>query len=235
MDAGGDRFYLRKQYSEAIAHAGGSPLLIPLIPDKVFADELTTHLDGIVLSGSNSDVDPNRYNQQPCLKIGSVLARRDQTDWLLLQGVFKKRKPLLAICFGIQILNVYLGGTLWQDIPSQVKDAVNHDQTSSGDSHSHSLRIKSGSLLDSLARSRKIKVNSYHHQAIRELSPKLISVASSSDGIVEAVELRTRRQFLLGVQWHPEIGWEAEDLSQRIFRCFVEAAKDSIKGKKRNA
>lgn len=235
MDVGGDRFYLRKHYSEAIAHAGGSPLLIPLIPDKVFADELTTHLDGIVLSGSNSDVDPNRYKQEPHLKIGSVLTRRDQTDWLLLEGVFKKKKPLLAICFGIQILNVYLGGTLWQDIPSQVKGAVKHDQTSSEDYHSHSLRIKSGSLLDSLVGFQKIKVNSYHHQAIRELSPKLISVASSTDGIVEAVELRTRGQFLLGVQWHPEIGWEADDLSQKIFRRFVDAAKDSVKGKKRNA
>ncbi len=235
MDVGGDRFYLRKQYSEAIAHAGGSPLLIPLIPDKAFADELTTHLDGIVLSGSNSDVDPNRYKQEPHPKIGSVLTRRDQTDWLLLEGVFKKKKPLLAICFGIQILNVYLGGTLWQDIPSQVKDAVKHDQSSSEDYHSHSLRIKPGSLLDSLAGVQKIKVNSYHHQAIRELSPKLISVASSPDGIVEAVELRTGRQFLLGVQWHPEIGWETDDLSQKIFRCFVAAAKNSVQGRKRNA
>jgi putative glutamine amidotransferase len=235
MDVGGDRFYLRKQYSEAIVHAGGSPLLIPLIPDKAFADELTTHLDGIVLSGSNSDVDPNRYKQEPHPKIGSVLTRRDQTDWLLLEGVFKKKKPLLAICFGIQILNVYLGGTLWQDLPSQVKDAVKHDQTSSEDYHSHSLRIKPGSLLDSLAGVQKIKVNSYHHQAIRELSPKLISVASSPDGIVEAVELRIGRQFLLGVQWHPEIGWETDDLSQKIFRCFVDDAKDSVQGRKRNA
>lgn len=235
MNVGGDRFYLRKQYSEAIVHAGGSPLLIPLIPDKDFADALTADLDGILLSGSNSDVAPHRYKQEPHSKVGSVLTRRDRTDLLLLEGVFKKRKPILAICFGIQILNVYLGGTLWQDIPSQVKDAVQHDQTSSEDYHSHSLRIQSGSLLYSLARSREIRVNSYHHQAIRDLSPKLIPVASSPDGIVEAVELRIKRQFLMGVQWHPEIGWETDALSQKIFGCFVGAAKGMVGGRKRNA
>jgi putative glutamine amidotransferase len=235
MDVGGDRFYLRKQYSEAIVHAGGSPVLIPLIPDKDFADALTTDLDGILLSGSNSDVAPHRYRQEPHPKVGSVLTRRDQTDLLLLEDVFKKRKPLLAICFGIQILNVFLGGTLWQDIPSQVENAVQHDQISSEDYHSHSLRIHSGSLLYSLARSTAIRVNSYHHQAIRDLSPKLIPVASSPDGIVEAVELRAKRQFLIGVQWHPEIGWETDDLSQNIFGCFVEAAKGIVGGKKRNA
>jgi putative glutamine amidotransferase len=235
MDVGGDRFYLRKQYSEAIVHAGGSPVLIPLIPDKAFADALTADLDGIVLSGSNSDVAPHRYRQEPHPQVGSVLTRRDQTDLLLLEGVFKKRKPLLAICFGIQILNVFLGGTLWQDIPSQIKDAVQHDQTSSEDYHSHSLRIKSGSLLYSLARYSEIRVNSYHHQAIRDLSRKLIPVASSPDGIVEAVELRTKRQFLIGVQWHPEIGWETDSLSQNIFGCFVEAAKGNIGGRKWNA
>jgi putative glutamine amidotransferase len=235
MDLGGDRFYLRKQYSEAIAHAGGSPLLIPLIPDKAFADALTADLDGIVLSGSNSDVAPHRYRQEPHPQAGSVLTQRDQTDLLLLEGVFKERKPLLAICFGIQILNVYLGGTLWQDIPSQVKDAVQHDQTSSKDYHSHSLRIQSGSLLYSLSRSPEIRVNSYHHQAIRELSPKLIPVASSPDGIVEAVELREKSQFLMGVQWHPEIAWETDELSQKIFSCFVKAAKGTAEERKGNA
>ena len=235
MDIGGDRFYLRKQYCEAIIQAGGSPLLIPLIPDKGFADALTEDLDGIVLSGSNSDVAPHQYKQEPHPKGGAVLTRRDQTDSLLLEGVFKKRKPLLAICFGIQILNVHLGGTLWQDIPSQVPDAVNHDQTSSEDYHSHSLRIKSGSLLYSLAGSKEIRVNSYHHQAIHLLSSKLIPVATAPDGIIEAVEFRSKRQFLLGVQWHPEIGWETDDLSQRIFRCLVEAAKKPGNGRKPDA
>ena len=235
MDVGGDRFYLRKHYSEAIVYAGGVPLLIPLIPDKVFAGELTDHLDGIVISGSNSDVDPHRYKQEPHPKIGPILTRRDQTDLFVLEGIFEKKKPLLAICFGVQILNVYLGGTLWQDIPSQVKDALKHDQTSAEGYHSHSIRIKSGSLLYSLARSRETRVNSYHHQALRDLSPKLIPVASSPDGIVEAVELRAKRQFLLGVQWHPEIGWETDDLSQKIFTCFVEAAKETVKGRKPDA
>src|SRR3990172_3954814 len=131
MDVDGDRFYLRKHYGEAIFHAGGMPLLIPLIPDKALAGELAANLDGIVISGSNSDLDPHRYGQEPHPKIGPIMTRRDQTDLLLLESAFVKRTPILAICFGIQVLNVCLGGTLWQDIPSQVRNAVKHDQESS--------------------------------------------------------------------------------------------------------
>jgi putative glutamine amidotransferase len=235
MDVDGDRFYLRKHYSEAIFHAGGIPLLIPLIPDKAMAAELVANLDGIVISGSNSDLDPHRYGEEPHPKIGPIMTRRDQTDLQLLERAFAERKPILAICYGIQVLNVYLGGTLWQDISSQVKNAVKHDQDSSEDYHSHSIRVKPRSFLYTLTRVKNIRVNSYHHQAIRDLSAKLFSTATSPDGIIEAVELRAKSQFLLGVQWHPEIGWERDDLSQKIFARFVEAAKNRAGERKKNA
>ncbi|MCI0420800.1 MAG: gamma-glutamyl-gamma-aminobutyrate hydrolase family protein [Acidobacteria bacterium] len=231
IDAGRDRFYLRKHYSEALFHAGGTPVLLPLIPEKIYAEELVRGLDAILISGSNSDVDPHRYGQEPHPKIGSVVTRRDETDLFLLDEVFRARKPLLGICFGVQILNVYLGGTLWQDVESQVKQPVKHEQTAMEDYRSHTIRIKPRSLLHRLAQQTQTRVNSFHHQAIQKVAPSLVAVAESSDGIVEAVELRKPRQgqFVLGVQWHPEIGWETDELSQKIFTHFVEAARNSAK------
>ena len=143
MDAGKNRFYLRKDYSEAIFEAGGTPVLLPLIPHRDFSQELVKSLDGLVISGSNSDVDPQLYGEEPHPNLASVITRRDQTDLYLLESIFQKRKPLLAICFGIQILNVFLGGTLWQDVASQVQGAVKHSQDSSDDYRSHTVSIRS--------------------------------------------------------------------------------------------
>jgi putative glutamine amidotransferase len=141
------------------------------------------------------------------------------------------RKPLLGICFGVQILNVYLGGTLWQDVESQVKEPVKHEQTAMEDYRSHTIRVKTRSLLHELVGQTETRVNSFHHQAIHKVAPPLVAVAESTDGIVEAVELRKPRpgQFVLGVQWHPEIGWETDALSQKIFERFVAAARNGSK------
>jgi putative glutamine amidotransferase len=227
MDPGKNRFYLRKQYSEAIFEAGGVPVLLPLIPDPNFSRELFKSLDAIVISGSNSDVDPHLYGEEPHPKLGSVMCRRDKTDLALLEEVFRKKKPLLAICFGIQILNVFLGGTLWQDIDSQVSNAMKHSQDSESDYRSHAISIRSHSLLDGLAGEKNTRVNSYHHQAIKKVAPRLMVSAKAPDGIVEAVELRDEKHFVLGVQWHPEIGWEINQLSRHIFSRFVAASKNS--------
>jgi putative glutamine amidotransferase len=225
MDAGKNRFYLRKDYSEAIFEAGGTPVLLPLIPRQDFSRELIKNLDAIVVSGSNSDVDPHLYGEEPHPKLASVMTRRDQTDLYLLESVFQKRKPLLAICFGIQILNVFLGGTLWQDVDSQVHGVVKHSQDSSDDYRSHTISIRSASVLHELAGEKESRVNSYHHQAIHKVAGRLIPTAKASDGIVEAVELRDKRHFVLGLQWHPEIGWEKDKLSRQIFSRFVDVAK----------
>jgi putative glutamine amidotransferase len=226
MDAGKDQFYLRKHYSEALFHAGATPVLLPLIAEKAYARELVKGVEGILISGSNSDVDPHRYGQEPHPKIGSIVSRRDETDLFLLDEVFRSGRPLLGICFGIQILNVYLGGTLWQDVESQVKEAVKHEQTATEDYRSHTIHIKPRSLLYELAQEKETRVNSFHHQAIQKVAPTLIPVATAPDGVVEAVEMREKRQFVLGVQWHPEIGWETDELSQKIFFSFVTAARN---------
>jgi len=225
MDAGKNRFYLRKNYSEAIFEAGGTPVLLPLIPRRDFSQELAKSLDAIVISGSNSDVDPHLYGEEPHPKLASVMTRRDQTDLYLLEAVFRRHTPLLAICFGIQILNVFLGGTLWQDLDSQVNGAVKHSQDSSDDYRSHTVSIRSTSLLHELAGEKETRVNSYHHQAIHKVAGQLVPTAKALDGIIEAVELRDKKHFVLGLQWHPEIGWEKDELSRRIFSRFVEVSK----------
>ena len=227
MNADSDRFYLRKQYSEAIHHAGGIPVLVPLIAEGSYVRELVKSLDAVLLPGSNSDVDPHRYQQEPHPRLGPVMTRRDQTDWYLLEELFRQRKPLLGICYGIQILNVFLGGTLWQDIASQVDGAVKHSQDSPDDYKSHSIEMKIGSVLFSLGGQAKTKVNSYHHQAIRTVAPQLDAVACAPDGIVEAVELRDPGHSVLAVQWHPEIGWEGDEVSQKIFSWFIQKARES--------
>jgi len=229
MDPGKGRFYLRKNYSEAIFGTGGTPVLLPLIPHRDFSQELIKNLDAIVISGSNSDVDPHLYGEEPHPRLASVMTQRDQTDLYLLEAVFQRRKPLLAICFGIQILNVFLGGTLWQDVDSQVDGAVKHSQDSSDDYKSHTVSIRSNSLLHELAGENETRVNSYHHQAIHKVASELIATAKAPDGIVESVELRDRKHFVLGLQWHPEIGWEKDALSREIFSRFVEVSKRSAK------
>lgn len=229
MDPGRNRFYLRKNYSEAIFEAGGTPVLLPLIPHRDFSQELIKNLDAIVISGSNTDVDPHLYGEEPHPKLASVMTRRDQTDLYLLEAVFQKRKPLLAICFGIQILNVFLGGTLWQDVDSQVNGAVKHSQDSSDDYKSHTVSIRSNSLLHELAGEKEVRVNSYHHQAIHKVASQLIPTAKAPDGIVEAVELRDKEYFALGLQWHPEIGWEKDELSRQIFLRFVDVSRGAAK------
>ncbi len=225
MDPGKNRFYLAKNYSEAIFESGGVPVLLPLISDRNFSRELLKSLDAVVISGSNSDVDPYLYGEEPHPKLGSVMSRRDQTDLGLLEEVFHKKKPLLAICFGIQILNVFLGGTLWQDINSQLSNAIKHSQDSENDYRSHAVSIRAHSLLRDLATEKNTRVNSYHHQAIKRIAPRLLASAKAPDGVVEAVELRDTTHFVLGVQWHPEIGWETNQLSRSIFSGFVEASK----------
>ncbi len=226
MDVDGDRFYLRKHYSEALFHAGGVPVLLPLIPEKKYALGLIEGLDGIILSGSNSDVDPHSYGEEPHPKIGSIMSRRDLTDWYLLEEVFRTRKPLLGICFGMQILNVFLGGTLWQDIQAQVEGAINHSQNSLEEYRAHTVRIRPTSRLYSLVGKKQLRVNSYHHQAVKKVAPSLIPVATATDGIVESVEFRDKKHYVFAVQWHPEIGWENDPVSQKIFSQFAEIARN---------
>jgi putative glutamine amidotransferase len=219
-----DRFYLSRHYSEALEAAGAVPLHISLIPNADYISAAVDDLDGILLPGSNSDVDPLRYGQEPHRRLGTVQPLKDETDLMVIAAAERKGIPLLAICFGMQVLNVSRGGTLIQDIDSQVPAAIQHEQGIPRDRRSHSVRLLAGSVLSRLARAEETAVNSHHHQAIEVIGRDLVATAWSTDGLVEALEDPRAEPFVMAVQWHPELGWEGDDLSKSIFRHFVDQA-----------
>lgn len=216
-----DRFYLSRHYSEAVEAAGGDPLHISLIPRSEYITSIMDGLDGILLPGSDSDIDPLRYGREPHRALGSVHPIKDETDLLVLEEVETHGIPLFAICFGMQVLNVHRGGTLIQDIAAEMPKAIKHDQGRPRDRASHAVRLLPGSNLAGLRDSEQALVNSHHHQAVETVGRDLVATAWTADGLVEAVEDTRENRFALGVQWHPELGWKQDSFSQALFDRFV--------------
>jgi len=209
-----------RHYLDAVMDAGGIPLLIPTMDSPSVVRDYLDRADGILLPGSPTDIDPNLYGAQPHPKLGKMYPERDSTDFALLTHAEKANLPILGICFGVQSLNVFRGGGLVQDIPSVVPDAVTHDDAR------HRIRMEGEGLLSELAGTRELEVNSFHHQSIERPGRDLRVVARAPDGVIEAVEDRTGR-FVVGVQWHPERGWQDNEFSRRLFSAFVQASRKS--------
>jgi putative glutamine amidotransferase len=223
-----ERFYLSRHYSEAVEAAGGTPFHISLIPKVDYIDSVVDSLDGILLPGSDSDVDPLRYGRQPHPHLGNVHPIKDETDLLIIAAAERKGLPVLAICFGMQVLNVARGGTLIQDIYSQVPEPIKHDQGVPRDRPSHKVKLLGESRLGQLAATDNPLVNSHHHQAVEGIGRDLIAVAWASDGLIEALEDPRRDRFVVAVQWHPELGWKEDRFSQRLFKSFVDEARSPL-------
>jgi putative glutamine amidotransferase len=221
-----ERFYLSRHYSEAVEAAGGAPIHIPLIPNPDFIASVMDGLDGILLPGSDSDVDPLRYGHDPHPQLGHVHPIKDETDLLVLHEVEERAMPLFAICFGMQVLNVSRGGTLIQDIASQWPDAIKHEQGTPRDRHSHTVRLIEDSLMGQLAGADQAPVNSHHHQAMEKVGRELVATAWSPDGLVEAVEDPRSDRYVVAVQWHPELGWERDEFARALFEKFVGEARE---------
>ncbi len=183
-----ERFYLARAYGEAVEAAGGAPVHLALIPHAAYIESVLAHLDGVLLPGSASDVDPLRYGREPHTRLGSVHPLKDETDALVLAEVEARGLPLLAICFGLQVWNVTRGGTLIQDIESQLPAAIKHEQGAPRERRSHHVRLLAGSALAGLARADSALVNSHHHQAIETVGRDLRASAWAADGLIEAVE-----------------------------------------------
>jgi putative glutamine amidotransferase len=230
-----DRFYLSRHYSEAVEAAGASPVHIGLIPDEDYIGSVMEGVEGVLLPGSDSDVDPLRYGEEPHPRLGSVHPIKDETDALVLREVERRGTPLLAICFGMQILNVTRGGKLIQDIGSALPEAIKHQQGAPRDRLSHRVHLLEGSLMNELAGGHTALVNSHHHQAISAVGRDLVATAWSADGLVEALEDPRGDRFALAVQWHPEIAWERDDLSRAIFARFVKAASEYSQARRRES
>jgi len=220
-----ERFYLARAYSEAVEAAGGVPVHLSLIPKAEYIETISDRLDGVLLPGSASDVDPLRYGREPHRKLGTVHPLRDATDALVLREVERRAMPLLAICFGLQIWNVWRGGTLIQDIESELPEAIRHEQGAPRGRRSHRVRLLAESGLSKLAGGESTLVNSHHHQAIETVGEGLRATAWTADGLIEALEDQRTDRWAVGVQWHPEIEWEEDGFSENLFTSFIAAAR----------
>ena len=216
-----NRFYLGRDYSEALQGLGAIPTHIPLIPKREFIRECLEQLDGILLPGSDTDVDPLRFGEQPHPNLGRIIFEKEETDLIVLEEAEKLKLPVLGICFGMQVLNVFRGGTLIQDINSEIPNSIKHQQGMPLGRNSHSVDIEKDSLLSSLAVGEKATVNSHHHQAIGKIGKDLKATAWAKDGVVECIEDTRNETFILGVQWHPELSWKFDNLSNNIFTSFI--------------
>lgn len=219
---------LSKRYTDSILAAGGLPMIMPPTTSKPIIKELVSRCDGVMLTGGD-DIQPGLYEPKIAPKlaktVGEVDPERDIWELELIKEVFEQKKPFLGICRGHQLLNIALGGTLIIDIPLQVPEALNHKQFDRKAEPVHELTLTTGSLLAQISCANKLSVNSTHHQAIGTLAKPLVATAATSDGIVEAVELKDNQQmpFVMGVQFHPERLWDRYEMFLKLFNAFVEA------------
>lgn len=219
-----DRWFVATAYIEAIIQAGGIPILIPYQPKEQIV-QILQGLDGLVLPGGD-DIDPARYGEDPLIQCGAIDPLWDDLDLWAAGFALERNMPILAICRGCQVLNVALGGSLVQDIPTQIKGSIKHAQEAPRWYASHDISVQASSLLGSIWGQDPAKVNSYHHQSIGKVGKGLRIVASAPDGVIEAVE-STEHRFVLGVQWHPELMTEHYPVAKRIFAHFIQASLES--------
>jgi putative glutamine amidotransferase len=213
-DAGRERVALNTAYVYALMRAGIIPLLVPPMLDPEAARAALDGVRGLVLTGGE-DVEPARYGATPHAKLGETDRARDAVELALIAGAERRRLPVLAICRGIQILNVALGGTLYQDLASERPGPIDHADTRSR----HGLRIAPGTMLYRTLDTGNAKVNTRHHQAIRDLAPALRATAWAEDGVIEGAERNDpAAPWTLAVQWHPE-----EDVEDALFQGFADA------------
>lgn len=218
------RQFIHRDYSDAVMRAGGSPVYIPYVGDQQIMDHIINQLDGLLLSGGG-DIDPTLFGEEPHPGLGEIVPQRDQLEIELIQRFVQQKKPILGICRGCQILNIALGGDMYQDLYRQRENLLQHQQHAPRNHASHTIQIKEGSLLQQIFQETKVKVNSFHHQAVRKAAPILKVSAVAADGVIEAIEGSSSGLFILGVQWHPECMATTDQHSQKIFRTFVDACK----------
>lgn len=217
--------YVSEDYHISVANSGGIPIVLPFFDPELSLETLKL-CDGIILSGGE-DVDPFYYGQEPHQKLGRTIPLRDEVEIAIVNTALENNIPILAICRGVQLLNVALGGTLIQDIPSQVKDSIMHEQHSRGQERNratHWAEITENSKLHQILGESKVRVNSLHHQALDHVADELEVVAVASDGIVEAVEHKSSL-FTIGLQWHPESLSSKDPIMKKLFDQLIQASR----------
>src|SRR5215207_3807362 len=211
-------------YVNGVAQAGGIPMILAPMPGM--AEEVAGRIDGLLLCGG-SDLDPGYYDEEPIPELDVTIPERDAFEMALVEQALERGIPVFGICRGLQVLNVALGGTLYQDLPSQLHpDLIAHRQRVPKWQWSHEVEVDGNSKVAGIMETDEIRVNSYHHQAIKDLSGDLVAVAHSSDGVIEAAESpNLSERWLVGVQWHAEAMRDAGTQNRNLFRAHVSAAE----------
>ena len=212
-------------YVEGVAEAGGVPVVLPPVGGERTAEAVIGGLDGLLLSGG-ADLTPGSYGEEPTPELEVTIPERDAFELPLLRLALMRGIPVFGICRGMQVLNVVLGGTLYQDLPSQLgRDLLKHRQQTPKWQPTHEVAVREGSWIEGVL-GESVKVNSYHHQGIKDLADSLVVSARSNDGVVEAVESRDfPERWLVGVQWHAEAMRDAGPEQRRLFEAHVRAAE----------
>ncbi len=222
------RHVLMDAYVEAVLKAGGAPLLLPSVEEGSAVAAALEGLDALVISGGGHDIDPARYGEERLPACGPANPRREASELAACRAAMARDMPVLGICGGMQVLNVTAGGALWQDVPSQMGEAVAHRPENARESTYtfHEVEIE-GAMLGEIIGSESV-VNSHHHQGARATGPGVSVAARAADGLVEAIECPQHR-FVVGVQWHPEAmsayGYADTEGAARLFSRFVEEAR----------
>ena len=213
-------YALRQNYCEAVARAGGLPILLPHEPAQ--ASAYLDLIDGLVVTGGAFDVDPALFGAETRHATVKLKTKRTAFEIEITKGALARNMPVLGICGGQQLLNVVLGGTLIQHIPDEVPNALAHEQPNPRTEAGHVVKIADGTLLRRITGLAELPVNSAHHQAVKALAPGMIVDATAPDGVVEGIE-DPRRRFLIGVQWHPEYAISEGDA--KLFAAFIAASR----------
>jgi putative glutamine amidotransferase len=222
-----ERAFLNSSYIRAVQQAGGTPVLLPppLVGDA--RDELWNRLHGLLLTGG-ADIDPARFGELPHATVYDVSESRDDLEFSVVDAALGAGIPVFAICRGIQVLNVALGGTLIQDVPSEIGTQVTHSQPERRHVATHRVTVNGETKMVEVLGGHELRVNSFHHQAIKKLGRGLRDVAWADDGVIEAVELPDARSLVLGVQWHPEELADHDPAAASFFRALVSAAAQRV-------
>lgn len=226
--SGADRSGVNAAYVRAVIRSGAIPLILPPLLGGAHHGPILDVLDGLVLTGGE-DVDPAHYGHAPHPALGDVDQQRDAFEIGIFREARARRLPVLAICRGIQLVNVALGGTLWQDIAAEKPTALAHRAATSRDVRSHVVDITPGSRLAGALGTTRCEVNSFHHQSIRDIAPGLVITATAPDGEIEGVESPPGDPWLLAVQWHPEEFHHHDEAPDHgLFNALVHEAEKTI-------
>jgi putative glutamine amidotransferase len=215
-------YAIRENYCSAVSTLGAIAIGLP--HDASHVPHYLEFLDGLIITGGAFDVPPSMYGDTSQHESVVTKNNRTQFEWAITNGMIERKKPVLGICGGQQLLNVVLGGTLIQHIPDTVKNALEHEQKNPRTEAGHSIKIEEGTLLHKIAGATLANVNTAHHQAVAKVAPNMVINATAPDGVIEGIELpQSLHPFCLGAQWHPE--YHVDPIDKKIFEAFVAACK----------